>query len=296
MHSFLKLLFIVACFIAVGNAAGCTSVTTYVANIAELRDAMDGAKAGVNIVLTNDSYASYETPLVLSADGVEGCPITISCMTQGQATVYSYFNLTSSSYVNVYNLTIVGNDYGILSNGGSFLNMENITVNNKEERGIALHNVVGAVVRNCTFNNMGFTAIRLKETTKSVVEKCTIGRVWTTGLWIDEGSTYNKITDNIFCGNGYDVLQTSWVNVDDGAVGNEVSRNFFVNPNGQCMIQGVWCIGGSDNVFKENFMVMNKCPTGGYGFHVGATTQRVCASNRFFGSANFTDGPIDMSC
>jgi len=179
-----------------------------------------------------------------------------------------------------------------------FLTIENVTATNKEERGIECYQSSNVVIRNCTFVNMGYAGVHFKNTSKSILEKCTFGdNIWTNALWLDHGSSNNVMNDNIFCGNGYDVYFPSWVSIGDNCTGNELSRNYFVNPNGGYMQNGVWCLESSENnLFKENFMVINAGPTGAYGFRVGLTHQRVCASNKIFGSAIPTDAQLDYSC
>jgi len=287
--------FVVAAIIAVVNA-GCVFNTKNISTTPDFITALNTAKPGDIIVLQSGKYDIEKTKeFVMHADGLPDCPITITCKHIGEATVVGMLNITSSRYVNIYNITVFGEQFGISSDGGKYLYFQNVHLDQKEKRGIRLVDSSLVTVRNCTFTNMHYAGIIIKNSSQVTLIGNTFGEeIWTMAVWLFAGASDNVITENAFYGSDYLYFAPAWINIYENCTRNEVSRNVFINTDDSVMGQGVCCHpGSSDNVFKENFMVINK---GADGFHVAQTKQTVCASNKVFGEGTFTDGPIDMSC
>ena len=283
----IKQFFAVAAIIAIA-CAQCTRVPVSVTNADELFDALNNAKPGMDILLAPGKYLSQEKmPLLTKKGGDKDCPITISCDTYGAAFVYGTFQIMNCSYVTVRNLAISHWTRVLLSNN---ILLENLYICDADASGAEISYSSQITMRNCTFDNTDL-GLDINHSEDVVAEGCTFASIISQAVEI-ENSNRNTITDCAFNGSGYLFGGDSWMTIQYDSDYNMVSNNYFCNPDKQKMASGVNCLSGTNNVFKNNFMVINEDV---YGFHFNDTKQKVCISNKVIGGM-FTDGTVDKSC
>jgi len=283
----MKLLFAFAAIIAIA-CAQCTRIPVSVTNSDELLNALGNATPGMDIHLAPGKYIDLERkPILYKKGGDKNCPITISCDTYGAAFVYGTFQFLNCSYVTLRNLAISYWTRVTLSNN---ILLENLYICDADASGIEVSQSSQITLRNCTFDNT-YWGLDITGSEDVVVEGCTFASIISQALEIEK-SNRNTITNCAFNGSGYMFGGNSWMTVEQNSDYNVISDNYFCNPDKQKMASGVNCLSGTNNVFKNNFMVINE---GVYGFHFDDPKQKVCLSNKVIGGM-FTDGTVDNSC
>jgi len=291
---------VVALFVVVATVeAACNRVDVPVSSGSEFQAALEKAQPGWNIFL---SKGVYSDEYKLTNSGAQGCPITISSKVPGEAVIQSSLSLTS--FVVVSNLTFINTVKGswcvYVEGNDVVINNVNMSGTGGQEDGIMLSNTKDVTVKNCVFQNIGDHPLNLKNAKKTTVELCTFGdgngchRPSSSFIWMHSDSSSNVIRRNIFYGTN---CADEWIEISymcsNSCVDNEISENVFENPDGREMDQGIWCRDGSNTLIKENFMSVK---AKNYAIRVDDTKQRICASNKVFGTNKITDGKIDASC
>ena len=295
-----------AVFVAVAYAK-CSYVDVPVSSSDDFSKACEKAQPGWNIILKKGTYSNSANWFKFSSSGTSDCPITITCKKPGEAVFASTLSLYRASYVNVANVSFsTSKGQGIVATELNSVTIENVRFSGCSQEGVWLYSAKDVTVRDCTFDTIGDYAVKLDGAQNSVVKGCTFGdklaynELTHAVIWLLHNSNSNVLTENVFYGRagGFD----HWIDFDlDCGLcqNNEFSLNVFENSDGRVMRNGIECSEGSSNLFKENFMVFK--PDGqpypnGVAFRVFDTTQRICASNKVYGTANITDGSIDLSC
>jgi len=302
-----KVVFVIAfaLVVAVANAQ-CYHVDKVVSSSQEFEAACRNARSGWNIILKKGSYVSPSggSFFLRAVTGTRGCPVTVTCKKPGEAVLTSPLDISTSSYVTVSNIMVSNQDadgWGIYLKAADSVTIENVRFSECTGQGLILQASSHVTVRNCTFESVGDSSMWFDDTYGSMVKGNTFGDK----LAFDDGvnviymlhdSSSNVFTDNFFNGKSGSFLY--WIDCRE-CTNNEFTNNVFQNSDGRAMRDGVIIHEGSNNLFKENFMVFN--PDGqpypdGFAFRVGDTKQRICASNKVSGTTDITDGEIDSSC
>jgi len=292
------IVFAFAAVFAIVNAA-CNRVDVNVANGAEFQQAIGTAQPGWNIILAKGEYSVWKE-FEMRSDGTADCPIIITCQNPGDAVLVSPLYLFGADHVRVSNIVSSAPNFELSFELEEVTDVviENIRVTNCQEDGFFFEESKDVTIRNCTFDNIAGYAIVFDDMHQSTIEHCVFGDKigyydGDCAIWVRSGSSSNKIYDNSFATSSSDI--SSWISIGyecEQCTGNEIARNVFRSPDGRTMKDGIQCMSGNNNIFKENNMVFNAT---GYGFHVMESKQIICASNKVEG-CQFTDGTIDQSC
>jgi len=293
-----------AVVIAAVNAA-CNRVDVNVSNSDELQNALLKAQPGHNIILKG-VYSGINKPLALKASGEKDCPIVIGCKTPGEAVIRSPFDFSESSFVTISNIILTDDtdSHGFLFNTCSDIIIENVHVTRFDGNGITLQDSKHVTVRNCTIDYLQARShsiqqrgISITGTSYCTVEQCTFGdNIDSIPIAVFDDCSNNVFSENIFYGTSR--WSFGWISFSGckGCTNNEISRNFFENPDGQ-KNYGI-DVSDTSGIVKENLMIFNNGKYVEYAIKIkdGDSKPRICASNRIFGTNNITNGVIDPSC
>jgi len=307
----MKAFFVVVLFAAVIAAvsAACNRVDVNVSDSSELEAALLKAQPGTNIILAKgQGFYSGSKLFVLKASGVKDCPIVIGCETPGDAVFRTPFDISQSSFVTVSNVTMTDStdSHGFNLDGCTDVIIENVHVTGFNGNGIHVEDSKRVTIRNCTIDHLEARSysilprgIFFRTTVESTIERCTFGdNIDSSPISFYDGCSNNVISENIFYGTSK--WHYGWIRLDnpcEGCTNNEISRNFFENPGDRVTVEGIDLSCASNSIVRENLMIFHgsKYLTD-EAIKVADSQQRVCASNRVFGSTNITNGVIDPSC
>jgi len=290
------LLVAVATVVAVAHA-DCPTVTVYVNNTLDLLYAFEGAKAGLDVILAPGVYKN-ET-FNLNAKGRKDCPITISCNESGAAMLYGTLVMDGAAYVFIENISVKGHgNYGVTLVSSQNCVLDSVHVFSTDLCGLLIWMSANTTVDNCTFDNAGPDALALVQSDRVIVQNSVFGDRISSHAIVLQDVKHSTVTGNSFYGAGYTKTNPCWILVEGTSAHNVFSYNSFANSNNHAMAAGVrFTTTVGYNVMMRNFMVLGK---GAYGFLLdgGNHTQDICATNRVFGGAVFTnsDANVDPSC
>jgi len=298
MKQFALLCFVLAIYGAVCANAKCTRRTIHVNSSFALFKAAQNATPGDDIVVAPGNYDDgSDSDFAIYSSGEEDCPISISCEESGSVLLSGDISfMRENSYWEISNITL--KSYHFTTLGGwncHHISFTNVHFFNSPKNLAYLENCQNFTIHNCTFDTCGDYAISLHGGGVLVENSFFGDRIGIGAVLIDGVRNSHVIRSNTFYGSGFSYSSFPyWMELKSG--GCEVSNNHFMNTGNRKMAGGVSVMGDdvSDNIFKENFMVLNE---GAQGFNtVVARNQKVCASNKVVGGGVLTTGKIDPSC
>jgi len=298
---FIYFCLVAAACVAVAYAS-CSQRTINVDNIGDLANAMKKAQPGDIIIVAPGEYKIADS-LVFGGNGVEGCPINLTCAKKGLCDLIGKMVLNDVSYVfisgfNVNALDAKGYQYNTCFqiNRGKNVTIDHVHAYNGKNNGILFTNAEYGLVQYCEFDHTD-RAVVVSDSGFMVVDHFFFGDyIATHAVEIIRTADVYVIYNDIFGHNSYNNAD-AWFLDDYGSV--DYAYNSFFNPDPNVQVPAAIKFVNISSEYGPapiyyNYVVLQKGATA----FVGCNNEKkiVCASNIVIGGGQVTDGKIDPTC